>query len=434
MEEKNLLSPWAAHLADQLARQAASIIVERQLSSHLVQVVLTRDSLVAVTSKTGGAKMAFRIVYTPAADLVIENSEADETELKYTLRSSLGSYEVVIGLQSDKAIDTLHYTVHFTPDRDLVIPFWPRDILVMDEHGAFSDMEAKIHVEQLGIRSGMVYFSVEKPRTGAVLYLQNLTALNDYCADTGVSVADAVDGNWPELGFALPAGTEKPLYGGKPYGISDAFVAFVDSVPKGQFAIAKQFMELLAHLYLILPKPPTSYHDYLKMAENAIQGLGEHKGCWSHHHGHGYLNAYVCDYKTPPEIMVQLAVLLPMIDYADWSGRENALIAKLEAGLRAFYDADLGTVQRWLPAAADQLDGSEEHKKPMVMDSWYLHHPLLNLSRMAVRGDEVAKELFVKSLDYAIKVARHFDYKWPIFYKMDTLEVIKAEAAPGDGG
>src|SRR5690606_8032590 len=119
---------------------------------------------------------------------------------------------------------------------------------------------------------------------------------------------------------------------------------------------------------------------------------------------HDYLNAYVSDYKTPPEIMVQLAVLLPMMEYAEWSGRNSALITTLKSGLSAFYDSDLGTVQRWLPAAAHQLDGSEEHKKPMVMDSWYLHHPLLNLSRMAMRGDEEAKKLFLKSLDYAIKV------------------------------
>src|SRR5690606_21092794 len=140
------------------------------------------------------------------------------------------------------------------------------------------------------------------------------------------------------------------------------------------------------------------------------------------------------DYDTPPEIMVQLAVLLPAMEYVDWFDRGSELIAILESGLSEFYDADLRTVRRWLPAAADQLDGSEEHKKPLVMDSWYLHHPLLNFSRMALRGDKVAKDLFLKSLDYAIKVAKHFDYKWPIFYKMDTLEVIKAEAAPGEGG
>jgi hypothetical protein len=68
------------------------------------------------------------------------------------------------------------------------------------------------------------------------------------------------------------------------------------------------------------------------------------------------------------------------------------------------------------------------------MDSWYLHHPLLNLSRLALKGDEVAKKLFLDSLDFSIKVAHHFDYEWPVFYRIDTLEVLKAETQPGKGG
>jgi len=68
------------------------------------------------------------------------------------------------------------------------------------------------------------------------------------------------------------------------------------------------------------------------------------------------------------------------------------------------------------------------------MDAWYLHHPLLNLSRLALKGDSQAKKLFLDSLPYAIKVARHFAYEWPVFYHMETLEIIKAATAPGKGG
>jgi hypothetical protein len=51
-----------------------------------------------------------------------------------------------------------------------------------------------------------------------------------------------------------------------------------------------------------------------------------------------------------------------------------------------------------------------------------------------LKGDQVAEKLFLDSLEFAIKVAHHFDYSWPVFYKMDTLEVIKAETQPGKGG
>ena len=95
---------------------------------------------------------------------------------------------------------------------------------------------------------------------------------------------------------------------------------------------------------------------------------------------------------------------------------------------------NLGTIMRWHPKVADNMEGEEEQKKPLVMDSWYLHHPLLNLSRLALKGDKVAEKLFLDSLEFAIKVAHHFDYNWPVFYKMDTLEVVKAETQPGKGG
>lgn len=132
--------------------------------------------------------------------------------------------------------------------------------------------------------------------------------------------------------------------------------------------------------------------------------------------------------------MVQLAILLPLVDYIEWSGKTLPVIEVVKEGLPAFYDEKLRTIMRWLPAAEDKLKGDEEQKKPKVMDSWYLHHPLLNLSRLALKGDKMATKLFLGSLDFAIKVAHHFKYQWPVFYKMDTLEVIKAETAKGKGG
>jgi len=427
------VSPWALSLVRQLAAQHATVLVEKQLQSRLVQLVLVNDSLVLTVSRPGGAKLLLRVAFTPVADFTVDG-DPEGSGLHYTLQSATGRYQAAISLNEDGELPLIHYETRFTPTDNMLAPFWPKDMLLLNPEGSLGGIELHPYIEQLGPRSGMVYFSTSIPETGAVLYFQNLTALNTYCADTTTSVADTVDGGGPEFGFALPAPTDKPLQGGKEYVFSDAYIAFADNVPTDQFDQAKQFIDLLAGVYVRLPKPPTQYHDYHGVAKSALRALAEHKGCWSYHGGHGYLNAYVSDYQTPPEIMVQLAVLLPLKEYEVWMGEKLPLTTDLEAGLNQFYNADIGTVQRWLPAAQNQLDGSEEHKKPLVMDSWYLHHPLLNLSRMALHGDEVGKDLFLKSLDYAIKVAHHFDYNWPIFYKMDTLEVIKAEAKPGAGG
>jgi hypothetical protein len=56
------------------------------------------------------------------------------------------------------------------------------------------------------------------------------------------------------------------------------------------------------------------------------------------------------------------------------------------------------------------------------------------LGRLALRGDKQGTKLFLDSLDFTIRVARHFNYEWPVMYNMETLEVVKAETQPGKGG
>jgi hypothetical protein len=58
----------------------------------------------------------------------------------------------------------------------------------------------------------------------------------------------------------------------------------------------------------------------------------------------------------------------------------------------------------------------------------------MNLARLALQGDKTAHKLVLDSIDYVIKVAHHFKYTWPVFYNMETLEIIKKETAPGAGG
>jgi hypothetical protein len=132
--------------------------------------------------------------------------------------------------------------------------------------------------------------------------------------------------------------------------------------------------------------------------------------------------------------MVQLTFLLPLLEYSDWSGKNFPMADDILSILPSFYDHKANVLGRWLPAVSDQLEGDEPQKEPRVMDSWYLYHSLLNLSRLALRGDKTAKRLFLNSMDYAVKVAHKFEYHWPVFYHLDTLEIIKAETKDGEGG
>ena len=429
----NGLSPWALSACAELA-EIKPALYTTSAGSFEFKVYAGMDSIWILTEMPNGGRIAFRAAFSPGESLLVKKITAHTQGIQLQLESSIGGQEVFISIDKQSVTPVLRYTTTLTPMKNLLIPFWPRDIILTGKNGNPENITGKIHISQQGTRTGFIYLTETRPRSASILYQQNLTALADYCQQTQTSCANVVGGSWPELGFALPATVDKPLRAGKKVIISDAFVAFDEQVSGDEFLITRQFLDLLARIYVLLPKPDTNYQHWPDILEKGLKDLIESPGCWSLVAGHNYFNAYVSDYDTPPEIMVQLAVLLPLLDYTEWSQTELEITKTIRDGLSAFYDQKTGSIMRWLPAAEDKLEGEEEQKQPGVMDSWYLHHPLLNLSRLALKGDEIAKKLFLDSLDFAIKVAHHFKYKWPVFYKMDTLKVLKAETAEGQGG
>ncbi|MDB5000969.1 MAG: hypothetical protein JWR76_2046, partial [Mucilaginibacter sp.] len=429
----NGLSPWAVAAANTFSDTDVSSIYTKTCGVYTFNIYCIDDSLWILAEWPKGGKIAFRAAYSPNGELELTSKNETGNEIKYQLSSVIGTISVTIQFPTDEE-GTLRYTTYLKPNTDLFIPFWPRDIVIPGKNGKPENTTGEIKVSQLGTRSGMMYFSMTRPKAGSVLYLQNLTALADYNQQTETSAGDTVGGQWPEMGFALPPAIKKPLNAGKKVVISDAIVVFNEEVPADEAGMIEQYFNMLAQAYMLLPKPDTNYHNWPDILKKGLHDLIENAGCWSQVKGHSYFNAYVSDYTTPPEIMVQLAVLLPLEDYSEWVGKKMDIMRNIKETLPTFYDEKLGTIMRWLPAIADTLEGEEEQKKPLVMDSWYLHHPLLNLSRLALKGEAIAKQLFLDSLEYAIKVAHHFDYQWPVFYKMDTLEVLKAETNPGKGG
>jgi len=142
---------------------------------------------------------------------------------------------------------------------------------------------------------------------------------------------------------------------------------------------------------------------------------------------------YVGDREKPPESMVQFTVLLPLLEYEVWTGRELRLTRRLLENFEAFFSPKIRSVVRWLPGEKFG-DTGEEGQSHENMDSWYLYHILFNLSRLATLGNRKARMLFERSLPYAMRVAKRFDYRFPIFFNLETLEIVRAESKPGAGG
>jgi hypothetical protein len=425
------VTPWSATVQEDI--EAAELLAGTQLAEYTIQLYNAGDSLWLTVAWPKGGRIAFRIAFGMNSNFEKVTVNRVDGGFLITATTRLASYRVTVSFP-DSEYPVLRYTTTFRTAFEMLIPYWPRDIVPLPIDGRIENTAGKIHAQQEGGRSGQMFFSYVRPKTGTVFYFQNLTAMSEYCDASETTLYHRVGGQWPEIGFQFPVNPDKPLPAGVEYVISDAFVLLSDVIPEKDYDIARQFVDYLAAIYLLLPKPEPKYNDWPEIAKKVMAALKDNKGCWTQIEGTPYLNAYVGDYKTPAEIMVQLAVLLPLIEYLEWTGQTDKLADDLNTGLEKFYDTGVKSIVRWHPSRRDDLDHSEEQKQEHVMDSWYLHHPLLNLARLALKGDRIAKETFLNSLEFAIKVAHHFDYDWPVFYKMTTLEVIKAETAPGKGG
>ena len=118
-----------------------------------------------------------------------------------------------------------------------------------------------MHTSQRGLRTGLVHACVNSPVSGSFMYLQDLTVLGDYFQATHASARDTVSGEWPDLGFALPSG-DKPLKKGEPARISSWHVAFTDQACEEPAAVAEQYLELLARLFMHIERPTPGYVDW----------------------------------------------------------------------------------------------------------------------------------------------------------------------------
>ncbi|HWW43195.1 MAG TPA: hypothetical protein VNZ46_28005, partial [Pedobacter sp.] len=302
----NGLTPWAVSASSELAENKTPLY-RTVAKSFEFKVFKTTDSIWIMVELPNGGRAAFRAAFSPGEVLKITKATENNEGIDVELDSDTGKQQVKITIDQQGINPVLRYTTRLKPKKDLLIPFWPKDILMSKKKEHPENTIGKIHINQEGTRTGLIYLTQTRPKSASILYLQNLTALGDYCEQTQTSCADTVGGNWPEMGFALPPAKDKPLKAGKETIINDAFVAFDADFPENQFQTNRQFLNLLARIYLLLPRPETRYQNWPDILDKGLKDLIESPGCWSQVAGHKYFNAYVSDYITPPEIMVQLA-------------------------------------------------------------------------------------------------------------------------------
>ena len=411
-------SPCVLTLREELRIGRMKIIGRLNIAERTITIALGRDSLWAIFRD--GTRLAVRSAYAPGGLKARKLRPHAGEAMRIALTSAIGRHVVSFSIVAEE-LPLIRITTRLTPAEDLLIPHLPRDLYPLGEGDDPLTARGNVEAAQRGLNGGLLYWRLEGEPDGSFLYLQNLTALNDYFNATGTKPDGAVGGEWPELGYLPPtppqSGTPpvKPLKKGVEVTLSDALLVFHKDAPISETHSARLFLQMLGSAYPLLDKPDFEFHDWRVRAQATLRDLADAPEATIRHYGNLYVHPYTdAEY---PDSMVQTTLLSSIHDYGKWLGKPDPMERRLAKGLDRFFDAKLGSIRRYLPNVGDDKDAD-------AVDSWYLYHPLLGLGRLALDGDAQARRLFEGSLGFAIRAAHHFKYKWPIQYKVTDFSVI----------
>lgn len=422
------VSPYVLALRDMLTARPSKPLARFATRDLEIALYASNDSLWAVIRRAGRGGLALRAAYFAGRfDWAKAESHPGEA-LRMRGTSELGEHLIIFQTGSEE-LDYLRMTVVLTPAAPLLVPFMPRDLYPLDVEDDPLGTTGVVEAGQRGLNAGLLYFRLEEPDFGNVLYFQNLTAMNDYYRATKTTPSGVVGGVWPELGFLLPTPAQSgtpptnALPAGVPVALSDAILVFRRAAPSNERDSARQFLQMLGIAYKALDLPHTDYRDWVGRSERTLRDLDEAPEATIEHYGHRYAHPYTA--AEYPDIMVQMSLIVAIHDWGKWRGEPHPLEAEFKAGLEKFYDPKLRSLRRYLPNVGDD-------KNADAVDSWYLYHPMLNLGLLALDGDRDARKLLMKSIEFGIKAAHHFQYKWPIQYNITDFSVI-TDTADADG-
>ncbi len=397
-----------------------------QLGDYTVSTHHGRDALWIAIRKPGQGGIALRTYPIMGKNIIVESSRRDDGG-DWRVETNSGIYSVSLTLLGDSL---LRMTSRLTPSHDLLVVFWPRDLYMLDNDDDPRNARGKVEAAQRGLNVGLCFLCLDEPAFGSVLYMQNLTALNPFFIDTKTKPDGVVGGEWPELGYQPPAAPNgmtppvDPLKKDQEYVISDALISLHTSCGGNEFENARNFIEMLSDIYPYIDKPEPEYRDWIWRADKTLRDLKTSPDVTEMHFDKRYLRPYVA--AEYPDSMVQMTVLHSLREYEAFRGEADPFSAELADGMEGFFDEKLRTLRRYLKDVGDDKD-------PDAVDSWYLYHPLMNLARLALKGEDWAETLFRKAIAFTISAAHHFKYKWPIQYDLTDMSVVTADRGDGLG-
>lgn len=415
--EANVVTPELSAASAALHGRAGTSLVTGSLGGLGIELRFDRDSLWLILKREGAGGLALRFP-TFGGDPVARVLPPEGGIATVEWHSPVG--RATLKVTGDAfGVEQVRARYCFTPAADLRIGKLPRDIVPLAADGEIDTAGVAVEAQQRKLNTGLLYFTLGRREFGKVLYLQNLSALNAYFNATGSKPENAVQCDLPELGYSPPLNPETGhavLPAGQQLVLYDTILCVRAYPMDGEADSAWQFLDMIGAIYPWLAPPKASFRHWPARAEATVQDLMHAPEARIEHYGHVYFHPYTAS--EYPDVMVQLTIASALDDWGRWKGVKHPLVREIMAGIDGFHDKELKTLRRYLPNVGKDKD-------PNAVDSWYLYHPMLNLANLAIAGDDQARELFLATIDYGIKAARHFRYRWPILYDMRDFAVIR---------
>jgi len=173
MQQDMASSPYIIGLRESLRGAALSSCGSLQLGDLDMEILADDNGVWGVARREGAGGLAIRMVYAPGAKVRCRKLHSEGADHRIDVKSALGRHRITLHTDGGDP-HRLRITVSLRAAEPLLIPFMPRDLVPLDAQDDPLGARGNVEAAQRGLNAGLVYFHIDEPPFGNVLYLQNL--------------------------------------------------------------------------------------------------------------------------------------------------------------------------------------------------------------------------------------------------------------------
>src|SRR6185312_12897737 len=125
------ITPWAASVEDIFNDDTVIALYLKQCTLYTVKIQCVYNTLWIVIEPPKGCRILLRAAYNPTDEFEVLKVDKRNDGVNILLKASIGSFNVKVNIAEDHDAP-IRYTTMLTPSEPLLVPFWPRDMVITD--------------------------------------------------------------------------------------------------------------------------------------------------------------------------------------------------------------------------------------------------------------------------------------------------------------